>query len=392
MRRLIYIVFMFAWITTSGQYVATYNGQIVKLPGGGVFRHHTNPNPNPDPPPGPYSGSVNYYLYNDFEDVALGEYDSLDMNVDWGTTWVNTYKTDAHDSTYIEYFPNNSGTESSNVWTVWYFDNNKGTYPDMTCNTGELAIIYPNFHVDGSGVTFEFPLNDSIDPGKESDDIWYFFMAYIDIDDYRMGGKFGFTCLFGSHHATEGATAPDSTEGFSHIFMWTDPNDPEDAVSLVKSYMFYQISPYGGGGYAQSHPWCSIDGVTGDSAIIPKGEWFSIAVHFIPNTFTGSVANSDGVVEGFMNGKMYFRKSNIMMIHGAYEIAWGSEAEWYIGEAATFFGGCNTGHVSVDDEIFRYDNIGYGEFTGENFPDGDTVSRSLQMNMEWMYQEAPAQE
>ena len=329
------------------------------------------------------------YFSQDFDLTPLGTYDSASQVHDWPmgvAPWADSWKTNNHDSVNIEYVADNGGTDSSRAVLVTYFKGNKGSYPDTTCNN--LAGAPLNLWSWGSGERFTFHVGDLVDPDRATGAIGYGFNARISVDNYAQGGKFGFTLLMGKDHGI-GACAPDSTEGFSHLLMWSRPTSETGYKPVIVSYVFHQIPPYDGCGgpgrdYAETYTWDEIDNVKGDRAIIPKDQWFSVFVLLTPNTFTDGKANSDGMIQGWMNGKMYFRKTGLMFIHEAYEVKHGEKATWAQAEFATFFGGCNTGHMSTSDEYFWYDDYHLGWPDGPYFPENGPVDPAHLVNFPWM--------
>jgi hypothetical protein len=329
------------------------------------------------------------YFYQDFESSPLGRYDSASEVHDWPmgiAPWANSWKTNSHDSLNIEYVADNGGSDNSKTVLVTCFKGNKGTSPDTTCNNWVGAPL--NLWSWGSGERFTFQVGELVEPEYATGPIGYGFNAKLSVDNFAQGGKFGFTLLMGTEHG-EGACAPDSTEGFSHILMWSGPKPETNYKSLIVSYVYHQIPPYDGCqgpgmNYAESYEWEEIDSVKGDQAIIPVDEWFNVFVLLTPNTFTDGKANSDGMIQGWLNGKMYFRKRGIMFIHEAYEEKHGEKATWAQAEFATFFGGCNTGHIATSDEYFWYDDYHLGRPEGPNFPEHGPVDKNHVVNFPWM--------
>jgi hypothetical protein len=329
------------------------------------------------------------YFSQDFENSPAGRYDSASQVNDWPmgiAPWADSWKTNSEDSLNIEYVALNEGTDSSEAVLVTYFRGNKGTAPDSTCNNWEGAP--PNVYCWGSGERFTFNVEDLVDPDQAKGTVGYGFNVRMAVDDYAQGGKFGFTLLMGKDHGA-GACAPDSTEGFSHILMWSQPKAETGYVPAIVSYVYHQVPPYNGCDgpgpvYARFYIWDEIDSVKGDPAIIPYDEWFNVFVLLTPNSFTNGKANNDGIIQGWMNGKMYLRKKGIMFIHEGYQQEHGEPATWSQAEFATFFGGCNTGHLSTDDEFFWYDDYHLGKPAGPHFPDRDTVDRNFVIDFDWM--------
>lgn len=372
MNRLIFILLIIPSLLQA-QYTVKYKGDVVKYKGN-TARHDTTMNRGGQED---LDLEVDVYILRDFESTSIGLYDSADIYDHWGSQFANSYKTDSHDSIYVE---DQSG---NHVIGVEYFADNKGSYPDSTCDDPGSKIWS-----QGSGEHFEYPIKDSIYESRRTDDLWYSFEGYVKSGiDWVVTGKFGTTALMGQYHGV--ASAPDSTEGFSHLLVWDEP--AVDQLAKINSYVYYQKAPYDGGGYGDTWAWNKIepDASTGDSAIIPTDEWFTVIVHMQPNTFTAGEANSDGFIEGWLNGKMYFRKMNLMFINGAYERNRGVEAEWWSGEFATFYGGCNYWHLSTGDETFKYDNFRFFEVQqqggGNYFPEGDTTDRSLTIDFNPYY-------
>jgi hypothetical protein len=329
------------------------------------------------------------YFSQDFESSSTGRYDSASQVNDWPmgiAPWADSWKTESEDSLTIGYVACGEENDSSKAVLVTYFRGNKGTTPDSTCNNWIGAPL--NLWCWGSGERFTFTIENLVDAEYASGPIGYGFNAKLSVDDYAKGGKFGFTILMGKDHG-EGACAPDSTEGFSHILMWSEPKSENGYEPVIVSYVYQQVSPYDGCDgpgldYAEFYKWDEIDSVKSDAAVIPGNEWFSVFVLLTPNTFADGKANSDGMIQGWMNGRMFFRKRGIMFIHEGYEQDHGEKATWCQAEFATFFGGCNTNHLSTSDEYFWYDDYHLGRPDGPHFPEQDTVDRNFVIDFDWM--------
>jgi len=373
--KILSLILLFVCTTLPGQYIVKHNGLPVKVPGGSGSVQHSAKNTNPPP----VQDTWTVYWSENFDDNDLGQYDSIPQYADFPTMWDkgNSWETDSHDSVYIEW-EKYTETDSSKCMMVYYFEGNKGTYPDTTCNNWQGAP--PNFPVDGSGETFAFYVTDSVDTGYESDPIGIAGnIKWSDFGEFRQGGKSFFTIRLGDEFTYAGGQR-DSCDGFSHLLTF-DNISGSDSCWCVCSFIYYQYEPYHWESvYATTFPWNEIDGVEGDSAIITRGEWHNIFVYLQPNTFDEyGDANADGIITGWMDGKMYFRKSDVMFIHGAFEHQNGYAAEWYDSEAAFFYGGCNTGHVTQQDNCWWFDDYHLGRPSGPNFPEGDTVDRNYEI-------------
>ena len=372
MKRLFYILFIMLYMPLSGQYTGRDNGKTVVLNGSTIKAQFDNIPTSPAAyvPPDPDDYTVYPYITKDFESASIGEYDSAAIYDDWGSNWADSYKTDSYDSTYIEV------KDGSQVYMVAYFDNNVGTSPGWTSSAE------PEWS-EGSGNLFAFPVEDSIPEANKLGDLWWSWNSYIKPGIFwAKGGKTGFTLRYGDDQGV-GHSSPDSTEGGSCITMWEWTDTP--GANYISSYLYYQIAPYEGGEYAQPNMWDDIDGnQSADTAVFPVGEWFNMTLHIQMNSFTGGgAAIADGFLEGWLNGVMRLRKSNIILINGAGYAAMSSPG-FYDAEFAEFFGGDANSNRSTGDEIFWYDDYHLFDVTGDDFPEGDTTSRTVVLTWPWM--------
>ncbi len=186
------------------------------------------------------------YFSQDFENSLPGRYDSASQVHDWPmgiAPWADSWKTNSEDSLSIGSSVDGDGSNNTKAVLVTYFRGNKGTAPDSTCNNWEGAPL--NLWSWGSGERFTFNVENLVDPEYSTGTIGYGFNAKFSVDDYAKGGKFGFTLLMGKEHG-EGACAPDSTEGFSHILMWSQPKPETKNAPVIVSYVYHQVYPYDG--------------------------------------------------------------------------------------------------------------------------------------------------
>lgn len=78
--------------------------------------------------------------------------------------------------------------------------------------------------------------------------------------------------------------------------------------------------------------------------------WVNITLRFVINTFTGTVPNHDGILEGFVNGYLISQVSDIMLINKFEDIGFGVGEMWF----KHFFGG---GGPPLRDEWAFFDDI-----------------------------------
>lgn len=116
---------------------------------------------------------------------------------------------------------------------------------------------------------------------------------------------------------------PDYGEGFWFAISWGHENSPVNREGALFFYIYYQGSqvPYGA-----SLPWDAFQPTGGgidagdynanDEWIWPDDseEWVNITVRCVVNSFTGSSPNYDGILEGYINGRLVGQYTDLYLI------------------------------------------------------------------------------
>ena len=165
----------------------------------------------------------------------------------------------------------------------------------------------------------------------------------------------------------EGVDPPDANEGFRIGINWG-----WQPLQSVVWYLYYQGY---NNRYGQTILWdefqpsgLDYDPATGAFLFdTDDARWYNITIRVVCNTFTGGVPNYDGIIEGYINGKLIDRQSGLYLLAAADEGKGLNEIKF-----AHFFGG---GPHPLADEWTYFDDFivfTYGESV--DVPRGNEVS------------------
>jgi hypothetical protein len=114
---------------------------------------------------------------------------------------------------------------------------------------------------------------------------------------------------------------PEPEEGFSAINMWKQRG---------------KIISYNADRTREYVPWAIGATNTTDSIYFNNGTWYNVTQRLKMNTFTGGVANADGIKELWIDGKLFFKETNrkfMVTESSTYKIDDMHIASWYGGSA-----------------------------------------------------------
>jgi hypothetical protein len=171
-------------------------------------------------------------------------------------------------------------------------------------------------------------------------------------------------------------TKPGYGEGFSGGMMWNggnnirlyiDPNYPNEGGGMT-DYFFYQGQTpprWGEQDWWNTYQPAGLDYDTYFPLNSPQSHffvfkttperWYNVTYRFVMNTWTGQgpgSANSDGLYEGYINGKLVHVKPNMLMVDDSQEGLGVNQMT-----TSTFFGGGANFQAPQRDEWIRYDDI-----------------------------------
>ncbi len=200
--------------------------------------------------------TFNVYFKQDFEDDALGSYSYSDYDADWPNHYIDVRNEDCD---IIQDEDGNNGTKVM-----------RWNYPEGSC------------YGDGGGQWY-MPLGDTFN------EIYFSYRIYANPDfQNNLGGKLpgflgdpDFACCY----------MPDYDEGFRDKCSF-------DASQLIGYAYYHNTGKEEYGKVFEFDPWVNFG--------IFKGYWHEITIRNVMNTYTGGVANSDGIMEVFVDSICVF--------------------------------------------------------------------------------------
>jgi len=191
--------------------------------------------------------------------------------------------------------------------------------------------------------------------------------------DWSAGGKLCWG-IGGGTDPGSGVTEPEYGDGFLALIQWGwDPNAGLEGNPAT--YLYYQDSP---GTYGQYLPFDDFQpegpGLTGNYNAqgrfiwpVTDSVWYNITYRCVTNTHTGTTHNHDGILEGFINGKL------VLQVSGLYLITYpdiGNEI-WLLRWYQSFGGG---GAPLRDEWIWNDDFYAFTYDVGVDVPRGNELS------------------
>jgi hypothetical protein len=167
--------------------------------------------------------------------------------------------------------------------------------------------------------------------------------------DWVKGGKL--PGLLGGKFVT--GKIPTTTDGFSARMMWK-----EDGKLVF--YVYHQDQPII---YGSTYVW--------ENCALTSGKWYNITIRVVLNTITNGVAAKNGILEGFVDGKLMFQKK---------DVRFRSLESIKIDRmrVAAFFGGNTEDWACTNDEWIDTDNFVAYTYSSKapNVPRGNQISSS----------------
>jgi hypothetical protein len=326
------------WTGKNGSWVDTANQDTVYIGGG-----------SPYTPPDEV-GVYDTLVWQDFEHRTSGEYTQAQRYADWGSIWFYADNRPAYWEEGLGFRHVDSivtdqatGSQALYLWSPGDCVDCAGDYDCITCSPrcpdGRCAI-----GTYRSGDTWIYPITDQ-------DEIYFsynvkFRSGFLPIE----GGK-----LFGLRGGGPSPTTflpPPDDEGFSVGTMWRDYG----GISFYNFYHNQSNSQYGEVTYwddfQPSGTGLQYDGNDRFIFDFDSEQWYNITIRMTNNTFTGGVPNYDGLMEGFINGRL------IEQLSGMYLTSATHQAEGIDRLIISmFFGGSSNYMASQRDEWIIFDDI-----------------------------------
>ena len=178
--------------------------------------------------------------------------------------------------------------------------------------------------------------------------------------EWVLGGKLpGLTG--GPHSYYPGVQKPAWDDGFSNGLMWGHGYGGQDDAGGIYFYTYYQDMP---DLYGQSFGWGKFKFQTDPE------KWYNITIRMVMNTVKadGSGGNSDGIMEGFIDGKLLVSKSGMRFRNTTAVHINKMKIYSHFGGSGAEYGAARNEWSEIDDVImFTYAN-------GVNVPRGNTPS------------------
>jgi len=318
---------------------------------------------------------LNILFKQDFENSTVGSYQKDEWLRDWNSpTWNNRL---SNAEIYNQ-------AELSNVLKLTYKKGTVGLDEDSSPTPGN-GIQFWSYHKKGQYTEMYLSYNAIFKEG------------FV----YNLSGKL--PGLLGGDQSYIPNTKPEYEDGWSCMVTWdgqvlnssgqpikyytpTYPGLNDPSKGTINYYFYHQDQPNLSGDVAKwvdpytedaSKPWYIIDNNT--------ERWINITVRVVMNTIGPDGGNYDGIMEGFIDGKLMTSKTNIRWRNISSStidgILWSS-----------FFGGSGDAFAAMRDEWSYFDDFYLFTYEdGVNVPRGNTPSapgRTLQLpNLR--YSEAP---
>jgi hypothetical protein len=267
-------------------------------------------------------------------------------------------------------FNNATWRDSDHRWPAWW----EGKYQDSILidpETGSKVIKFSHddIIVDGYAGTgprcgdyWQFSIGNGINEVYYSYNI-KFRPGWI----WNEGGKL--SGLYGGSEPPRDLTPPGYGEGFSAGLMFKD-------YGGLAFYLFYQNQATSVFGETQvwndfQPPGLDYDNEGRFIFDVSKDRWYNITIRCVTNTFTGTTPNSDGILEGYINGKL------VEQLSGLFLITYPDINNLIRGAVANFFGGSEIYQAPQRDEWAYMDDLVFFTYAdGVNVPRGNTLSPS----------------
>ena len=301
---------------------------------------------------------LNIIFKQDFENTTVGQYQRDEWLRDWNSpTWENRL---ANAEIY-------NTPELSNVLKLTYLKGTVGLNEDSSAEPGN-GLQFWSYHKQGQPTEMYLSYNVIFKKG------------FV----FNLAGKL--PGLLGGDQSYIPNTKPEYEDGWSCMVTWdgqvlnssgqpikywtpTYPGLNDPSKGTINYYFYHQDQPNLSGDIAKwvnpytvdaTKPWYIIDNNT--------ERWINITVRVVMNSIGPDGGNYDGIMEGFIDGKLMTSKTNIR---------WRNLASSYIDGIlwASFFGGTGDVFAAMRDEWAYFDDFylfTYAE--GENVPRGNTPS------------------
>lgn len=301
---------------------------------------------------------LNILFKQNFENTTVGQYQRDEWLRDWNNpTWDNRLSNAEIYNTQ----------ELSNVLKLTYKKGTVGLDEDSSPTPGN-GLQFWSYHKQGTQTEMYLSYN----------------VIFKDGFVYNLSGKL--PGLLGGDQAYIPNTKPEYNEGWSCMVTWdgqvlnssgqpikyytpTYPGLNDPSKGTINYYFYHQDQPNLSGDVAKwvnpytedaSKPWYIIDNNT--------ERWINITVRVVMNTIGADGGNYDGIMEGFVDGKLMTSKTNIRWRNTASSnidgILWSS-----------FFGGSGDLFAAMRDEWAYFDDFYLFTYAdGENVPRGNTPS------------------
>jgi hypothetical protein len=124
--------------------------------------------------------------------------------------------------------------------------------------------------------------------------------------------------------------------GFDGVAVWNNQ-------FLIDSYIYHHNCVNNSGGWAEGGAWSNDSQIT-------LGNWFTITIRLVNNSYVGGTYGADGIMEAFVNGKLVFQRNHYKWREnpnlGIHKIIFHS-----------FVGGQNPGYETTSDQWADWDDI-----------------------------------
>jgi hypothetical protein len=329
--------------------------------------------PGTPPEPGgglanPYPAEMDLYFSQDYDDNTLGDYLRSEWIDDWNP---NPVWRDSEDA-----------CNSGNADTVRIVDDGTDTVCAVTisadvvrttCNFADDYSTSPPTKVWNLGGGEYFTSWFITDQANELSEIYYSFNIKWDATmDWKKGGKI--MSIGGGPTDDQGSTKPLVEDGFSCLLMWKENGQ-------LVWYIYHQDNT--DVRYADTWFWTHYS--TGVNYTFPKDTWVNVTIRVVNNTLTNGVANSDGFLEGWIDGVFWNRADR----DGA-----GIEFTSYLNdgrginrtEFAHFRGGGSTGYMGdIDCTTHFDDHNGFTYKSGQGYAaPGEYSDETKVLFLPWM--------
>jgi hypothetical protein len=254
------------------------------------------------------------YFYQDFEDNALGEYSDSEWEEDWNhPNWSNREVPPTIEQ--------NTDPENGSKVMRWH-------YPEGSLGPSE------------GGGQWLTELDDSYD------ELYFSFRIKLRPDFvWVLGGKIHGLIA----EPFEGFDIPEWDEGAMILLMWRSDRK-------ITFYYYHQDQDHY---YGNSEAW-NFD--------LESGKWYTITIRMVMNTVDENGGNNDGILEGFVDGKLVCQMGNLRFRNL-------ESIKINILEITSFFGGDGDEWRAQRDEWMDVDDfIVFNYSDAVNVPRGNTLS------------------